>query len=245
MSKFNYQNDCRPLFELLTEKQKEIIIRRFGLADGFPAPETLESIGQDLGLTRERIRQIVEAGLNKMRESKTSKETTRFFSVLRQYLAKHGGFRKEAMIFEDPLFNHQQKASSWLAFLLALDGKLARVNESRKNYAFWVIDQKTAALALKIIERIKKTLAKEQKPLNLSRLISRLGPVKHPEQLALAGALEISKEIGRTFDNSYGLKIWPEVSPRGVKDLARLILKKTKKPLHFKRVAELIDNFLS
>ena len=38
------------------ERQRQIIIRRFGLETGFP--ETLEMIGADYGITRERVRQI-------------------------------------------------------------------------------------------------------------------------------------------------------------------------------------------
>jgi RNA polymerase primary sigma factor len=49
----------------LTEQERTVISLRFGL--GGEPPLTLESIGQRLGLTRERIRQIEAAGLGKLR----------------------------------------------------------------------------------------------------------------------------------------------------------------------------------
>lgn len=58
----------------LPEKEREVIIKRFGL-DGDEA-KTLEEIGQSLGLTRERVRQIETAALGKLRsviEHKTMK----------------------------------------------------------------------------------------------------------------------------------------------------------------------------
>ena len=50
----------------LTLKEKYIIIHRFGLYDTDPC--TLEEIGQELGLTRERIRQIEVVALAKLRK---------------------------------------------------------------------------------------------------------------------------------------------------------------------------------
>ncbi len=49
----------------LPEKERKVIILRFGL-DGGEA-QTLEEIGQSLGLTRERVRQIETAALVKLR----------------------------------------------------------------------------------------------------------------------------------------------------------------------------------
>jgi len=50
----------------LTDKQREVIERRFGL-HGYD-PQTLEEVGNNLGLTRERIRQIQNDALKKLRQ---------------------------------------------------------------------------------------------------------------------------------------------------------------------------------
>ncbi|HEY0485649.1 MAG TPA: RNA polymerase sigma factor SigB [Mycobacteriales bacterium] len=50
----------------LTEREREVVRLRFGLDDG--RVRTLEEIGHEFGLSRERIRQIEKSSLNKLRE---------------------------------------------------------------------------------------------------------------------------------------------------------------------------------
>ncbi len=52
----------------LTPRERQILLMRFGLKDGITY--TLEEIGKEFGLTRERIRQIEARALQKIRESK-------------------------------------------------------------------------------------------------------------------------------------------------------------------------------
>jgi RNA polymerase primary sigma factor len=49
----------------LSERERQVIVLRFGLADG--RPRTLEEVGQEFGVTRERIRQIESKTLLKLR----------------------------------------------------------------------------------------------------------------------------------------------------------------------------------
>ncbi|KMV72401.1 RNA polymerase sigma factor RpoS, partial [bacteria symbiont BFo2 of Frankliniella occidentalis] len=66
----NQDNDMKQsivkwLYEL-NAKQREVLARRFGLLGYEPA--TLEDVGQEIGLTRERVRQIQVEGLRRLRE---------------------------------------------------------------------------------------------------------------------------------------------------------------------------------
>jgi RNA polymerase primary sigma factor len=51
--------------ERLNPRMKHVVLRRFGL-DGRP-PQTLEEVGQDLGITRERVRQLETRALRELR----------------------------------------------------------------------------------------------------------------------------------------------------------------------------------
>ncbi|MFA7060758.1 MAG: sigma factor-like helix-turn-helix DNA-binding protein, partial [Pedobacter sp.] len=53
-------------FDSLTESEQKILTLRFGLDD--KEPQTLDTIGQSFGVTRERIRQIEAKSLEKLRK---------------------------------------------------------------------------------------------------------------------------------------------------------------------------------
>lgn len=54
------------LFSSLQEKERKIILMRYGLVDGIT--HTLEETGREFGVTRERIRQIEAKAHEKMRQ---------------------------------------------------------------------------------------------------------------------------------------------------------------------------------
>ena len=60
------QNNLSNWIEELPEKQREVLSRRFGLR-GYE-PSTLEDVGREIGLTRERVRQIQVEALKRLRE---------------------------------------------------------------------------------------------------------------------------------------------------------------------------------
>ena len=65
------KKDCiNDALSILTEREKEVISMRFGLSG--EAPKTLEAIGSAYGVTRERIRQIENSALRKLKNPKRS-----------------------------------------------------------------------------------------------------------------------------------------------------------------------------
>jgi len=71
------QKQLREVLETLSEREKKVLILRFGLDDG--RPRTLEEVGKEFNVTRERIRQIEAKALRKLRHPSRSKK-------LRDYL---------------------------------------------------------------------------------------------------------------------------------------------------------------
>ncbi|HEY8903803.1 MAG TPA: RNA polymerase sigma factor RpoD/SigA [Chthoniobacterales bacterium] len=66
------RDEVGDLLDVLDERERKIINSRFGL-DG-QKPKTLEEVGEKFGVTRERIRQLQNIALHKMRRALSKKE---------------------------------------------------------------------------------------------------------------------------------------------------------------------------
>lgn len=66
------QEQLREALSTLTEREQTVLRMRFGLDDG--KPRTLEEVGRDFHVTRERIRQIEAKALRKLRHPSRSKK---------------------------------------------------------------------------------------------------------------------------------------------------------------------------
>jgi len=70
--------EVREALETLSDREAKILQLRFGLEDGIP--RTLEQVGREFGVTRERIRQIESKALGKLRENSSLRELDRVYS---------------------------------------------------------------------------------------------------------------------------------------------------------------------
>ena len=68
----NLRNEMGGLLKVLDNREKKIISKRFGLDGG--KPKTLEDVSKDFGITRERIRQLQNIALAKLRRALSKRE---------------------------------------------------------------------------------------------------------------------------------------------------------------------------
>jgi RNA polymerase primary sigma factor len=82
-SRLEYQESLRAEIErslsTLTERQSDVIKLYFGI--GIEHPMSLEDIGERFGLTRERVRQIKDKAINKLRSANRSKLLKHYLGI--------------------------------------------------------------------------------------------------------------------------------------------------------------------
>src|SRR5260370_40421260 len=66
------RDELSELLEVLDDRERKIILMRFGLDGG--GPKTLEEVGKKFRVTRERIRQLQNIALAKLRRALSKKE---------------------------------------------------------------------------------------------------------------------------------------------------------------------------
>lgn len=240
---------------------KDIISRRFGLTNG--QRETLESIGQDYGITRERVRQIEEVGLRQLKESGAIDTLKPLFDLIQKYLVQNGDLRREEKIFED-LYQTTKKTrgpleslptsqkrdflrhQGALLFVLVLGPPFYKFSETEKIFSGWTLNNNILKRAEELIGFLVDYLVDKKKVVSADELYS-AAKQKHSglSTGAVFSYIDASKHIFQNHFGDYGLVDWPEISPRGVKDKAYLVLKKEEKPLHFKEITNLINQLIS
>ena len=247
----NYQTICQTLLSKLPERTKKVIIKRFGLKEPWKK-ETLETVGKNYGICRERVRQIENDGLRKieksLKEPGIAGPYQEILKNIKAFLVKKGNVAKEdeiAMEFAKKSSAHHNYAF----FLLTLSNIFKKYPENPNFYSFWSAKQQSTALAKKLTGLLIKEFENKKQTYTLKDLVS----IYQKRFSAQAGKplnfqafstyLSVSKDILKgPGNNKFGLKCWPEINPKGVKDKACLVLEKEQKPLHFIKIADLVKD---
>lgn len=237
---FNYQDISNKLTKDLNERSRDIISRRFGIGevkhDGkvelVGKKESLETIGKRYGITRERVRQIEGENIKKLREKLPQYQNV--YSSFREKIDSFGGFKRE----KDYLLSlGDEKFQNEIFFLLAINNSFLRFTENKSLHSFWATDKEHYELTPKRAESFLEILEKEKKPLTPENSLA-LFP--QPISYNLNNFIEISKMVRWNKEGYFGLKDWPEIIPKGIKDKAYLALKKAGEPLHFSEITKRI-----
>jgi len=240
----NLKNILYELIKVLNPRAREVIEKRFGLRSVLC--QTLEAIGQNLGVTRERVRQIEALGLRQLANKNVLEPLKPVFETIEKHLTDYGGVRREDYFLREisQLVSLKEKNNENLIdFALALgQGRFVHFKETPKWRAAWALDNSVYNNAIGLGESLRKKLAEQNLPIPREEVLKTAASLGgEMNDRALFSCIELCREIAQNPFGEWGFIGSPEVSPKGVKDKAYLIFKKEKKPLHFTQVAELIN----
>lgn len=243
---FKPNHITKNLTSVLKNRTRDIISQRYGLNDS--KRKTLEAIGDQYGITRERIRQIENFAINAIKKSQAFEMSKPALEELKNLIHKKGKILSEEEVLdylaEDP------KLKSHVFFLLVLGDDFVKIKEDEEFSHRWTIDKTHAEKVHEALRRLHKDI-KEEDLIPEDKIISFLK--KHADTVVgdeikeeiIKSWLKVSKIISKNAMGEWGLSSSPNIRPRGMRDRAYLVLKKHGLPMHFNEVTEKISQYFS
>lgn len=241
---FKPKQATKVLLSALPERARAILISRYGLGASAER-QTLESIGETYGITRERVRQIENYGLASIRKSEQFKKSTAVFEELKDHIASLG-----AVVSEQELLDALAKdlgTRNHIHFLLVLGEAFAKKKEDADFVSRWYIDEDLAEQIHNALKKLYSNLSDEElvpESELLERFLGELKDLNHEyrDQEVLRRWLSLSKGIAKNPLGEWGVATSPNVRAKGMRDYAYLAIKRHGSPMHFTEVAKSITD---
>lgn len=228
----------RAIGQLSNQRTREILNLRFGLRTG--RKSTLEAIGQKYGITRERVRQVENVALSDLKKPEFAGVLKPAFKSVDNFLDKEGGIVKEARLLDQlAQTDKTHPARGAVFFVLTMGEQYQRFADSDKFYSVWSNSKSAFDKASGLIDVV---IQKIDKPIALNNILKIVREVDSKVSTRILNSyLDAAKGISQSNFGLFGLAHWPEINPRGARDKAYIVLKKQSSPLHFREVADLIN----
>lgn len=228
-------NEC--LATIDRDREREIVKRRFGL---FDRKETLEQIGELLGITRERVRQLEKAVLAKLKTASREgnlPNINQFQDSVISILKEIGGVARISDLSGRLTDQNSRTDQARVAFLAELCPKLTVVEENDHfHHSVGAVSVHDENQIRKLVEGIIEAIKKIGEPIEINKIAESAGHKDHKHVQALAST---SKHLA-TLNNRWGLIKWPMVNPKNIRDKIYVILHENGKHMHFNEIAEAI-----
>lgn len=239
---FKPKQVVKKLLNVLPPRARNVIEGRFGLDDG--KRMTLETIGKKYNITRERVRQIENAAIQLIRKSPTFRDEQGAFDELKEVLVSLGG-----VVGEEDLLKHislDQATRNHVNFLMVLGDVFEKHREDEHFKDRWVVDKEVADKVHESLKKLYESLSDDDlipEGEMISAFLDRLKDVseQYKNEEIIKRWLSLSTRIKRNLLGEWGMATSPNISARGVRDYAFLILRKHGSPLHFTDVAKKIS----
>ncbi|MFA6006127.1 MAG: sigma factor-like helix-turn-helix DNA-binding protein [Candidatus Paceibacterota bacterium] len=240
---FDSKKVVQTLLGVLPTRAKDIIKKRYGLGND-PKKMTLEAIGTEYGITRERVRQIENFSLHHIRKSKVFEEIDHVFVELKDLMKKYGGIVQEKDFFAH--LSADKKVQNHINFFLTLGEEFKRIKEDDDFHHRWSVDPVAEESVHKALNALHKKLSEHDLVSETEITLKFLEEIHATDKEFQDGEtvmrwLKLSKRIGRNSLGEWGIAKSPNIKTRGIRDFAYLVIRKNGSPMHFTEVANQIN----
>lgn len=219
------------------DREREIISRRFGL---YERRETLEQIGELLGITRERVRQLEKAILARLKANAESglPHIADVEKELVRHLHEMGRVARVSELASRITGEGNDRDKAHVTFLSVLAPNLAVIDENDYfHHSVGIHEHHDEKTIKDRVEHVAKSIKEHGEPLTVDQLHGKLDNFEHPDHVRAYAT--VSKRLASLKDN-WGLIKWPTVNPKNIRDKIYVILQETAKPMHFSEISSAI-----
>jgi hypothetical protein len=241
---FKPKTVTKKLLNDLKDRARDVIVKRYGLED--EDPQTLQSIGDQYHITRERVRQIENFALKAIRNSRSFEEAHEIFTELQDAIMDMGG-----MVHEDHLLEKLSKdktTQNHISLYLVLGDAFTLHKEDDMFKTRWSVNDDLADKIHAVLESLHDSLGDhdlhdEEEMVRRFLRYAEQGnvPATQRRDDVAKRLLWMSKSIGKNALGHWGKSASPNVKTRGVRDLAYLVMRNHGSPMHFREVAKAIS----
>lgn len=241
----NLSEIVEEMFMVLTNKEKDVIVQRFSL-DNKPR-RTLESIGRQFSVTRERIRQIEKIALSKLRRTVQTTRLNIVNDIANRVIKENGGVLLEKRLVSailNEITSEEDIDAHIIRLALNINPDVVKAEKTNIYEPFWRLTSISLPTVASIVNAGVKALKKKTDVVADAKLVVQVrqalgDKIKDYSDPMIVSSFEVDKRVKRTADG-FGLMTWRHINPRSIRDKAYIILKKEKKPLHFVEIANKI-----
>ncbi|HSX23840.1 MAG TPA: sigma factor-like helix-turn-helix DNA-binding protein [Candidatus Saccharimonadales bacterium] len=221
------------------EREREIIARRFGL---FDRRETLEQIGELLGITRERVRQLEKAVVARLKTHAEAGQLPHIVAVQDSFIEHLGNMGNIARVSDLSAKINKDNSridQSRTSFLAQLSPKLVVIDDNDHYYHSVALK---AVHDEKKVKKLVEQIIAAVKQIGEPTTIEEIAKVANIENTKHAAALASTSKALATLNGRWGLIKWPMVNPKNIRDKIYVILKEHGKHMHFNEIAKAIKD---
>lgn len=246
LEQFEHRLIATKILEPLKERERKILEKRYGLNGN--AVSTLKTVGEEQGLTRERVRQIEKELLQALKRSAQKEQL--FLdarNLILDTLIEHGGIMSEEQLLSF-LNADTQDEENTVRFLLHLISDVNHLPGDEHIKPSWAGTTFNHDTLKAFISEVKDLFGNNGSPMDAESFIEKAKTLKifqSNEQAltdkVLLNFLHATAVIERNVFGEFGLGHWSDIKPKDVGDKAYLVMRHHKKPEHYSAITDLIN----
>jgi RNA polymerase sigma factor (sigma-70 family) len=234
---------CEAFFQCLKERERAIMELRYGTLDSTGA--TLAEVGEQLGLTRERVRQIVQGCITRLAEAEERRWRAPLARAVREFIAERGDVVRESDVAHYLIGRYPPPhcdVGALVRVFLEVEPDYQPVGQG-----VWVAGEYAPSLVLDIqagYHSLLRAAGARMAESDLLTAVRQKCPAAGRAPQTFLGACLRTDDRLAGDEQQYGLVEWQWLLPRTLDDYVYLALRSAARPRHYMWITDQVNTLI-